>query len=46
MVNTGSFKVKTKDDGWTVVAADGLPSAHFEHTILIQDNIPEILTVC
>jgi methionyl aminopeptidase len=46
MVNTGSFKVKTKDDGWTVVAADGLPSAHFEHTILIRDSVPEILTVC
>jgi len=29
-----------------VITADGSPSAHFEHTILILDNSPEILTVC
>lgn len=45
MVNAGDWRVKTKDDGWTVVTADGLPSAHFEHTILINGNKPEILTV-
>jgi methionyl aminopeptidase len=45
MVNAGDWRVKTKDDGWTVVTADGLPSAHFEHTILVNGNKPEILTV-
>ncbi len=46
MVNMGSYKVKTNSDGWTVLAEDGLPSAHFEHTILISNGSPEILTVC
>lgn len=46
MVNTGSFKVKTGKDGWTVLTQDGLPSAHFEHTVLIANGSPEILTVC
>jgi methionyl aminopeptidase len=46
MVNTGNYKVKTAKDGWTVITEDGLPSAHFEHTILITDGSPEILTVC
>ena len=32
------------DDGWTVVTADGSLSAHFEHTIAVTDNGPEILT--
>lgn len=45
MVNAGDWRVKTEDDGWTVVTADGLPSAHFEHTILVNGNKPEILTV-
>lgn len=45
MVNAGDWRVRTKDDGWTVVTADGLPSAHFEHTILVNGNKPEILTV-
>lgn len=45
MVNAGDWRVKTKDDGWTVVTADGLPSAHFEHTILVNGNKPELLTV-
>lgn len=45
MVNEGSYKVKTNTDGWTVVTADGAPSAHFEHTVLINDGKPEILTV-
>ncbi len=44
MVNLGSWKTKIKEDGWTVVTADGLPSAHFEHTIAITDKGPEILT--
>jgi methionyl aminopeptidase len=46
MVNAGSYEVITSPDGWTVITADGSPSAHFEHTILILDNSPEILTVC
>ncbi len=46
MVNTGSYKVKTANDGWTVLTEDGLPSAHFEHTIHISDDSAEILTVC
>jgi methionyl aminopeptidase len=46
MVNTGTYKVKTAKDGWTVLTQDGLASAHFEHTILISDGSPEILTVC
>jgi len=44
MVNYGSFSVITKEDGWTVVTSDGEPSAHFEHTILITNGKPEILT--
>ena len=46
MVNLGRFDVRTLFDGWTVVSTDGLPSAHFEHTILITDSNPEILSVC
>ncbi len=44
MVNLGAFKTKTLSDGWTVVTADGSPSAHFEHTVLTSDHGPEILT--
>jgi methionyl aminopeptidase len=44
MVNLGRFEVDTDRNGWTVVARDGLPSAHFEHTILVQDGPAEILT--
>ncbi|MFA3782852.1 type I methionyl aminopeptidase [Melioribacteraceae bacterium 4301-Me] len=44
MVNAGSYKVKVASDGWTVYTSDGSPSAHFEHTIAIVDNKPEILT--
>lgn len=46
MVNAGDYRVKSDSDGWTVLTFDGSPSAHFEHTILINDNSPEILTVC
>jgi methionyl aminopeptidase len=46
MVNMGKYGVKTNKDGWTVLTIDGLPSAHFEHTILISNGKPEILTVC
>jgi methionyl aminopeptidase len=44
MVNLGTASVKTLGDGWTVITADGQPSAHFEHTILITKAEPEILT--
>jgi methionyl aminopeptidase len=44
MVNLGTASVRTLDDGWTVITADGQPSAHFEHTILITKGEPEILT--
>ena len=44
MVNQGSAAVKILDDDWTVVTADGKPSAHFEHTVLITDGEPEVLT--
>ena len=44
MINLGSDKVRVLEDGWTVVTADGRPSAHFEHTIAITANGPEILT--
>ena len=46
MVNAGGYEVKTASDGWSVVTADGSPSAHFEHTILVLDSSPEILTIC
>ena len=45
MVNLGTYRVKTLADGWTVVTADGLPSAHFEHTVLTTEKGPEILTL-
>jgi len=44
MVNAGSWKVKTTNDGWTIVTVDGANSAHFEHTILVTKNGAEILT--
>lgn len=44
MINLGTEKVKILPDGWTVVTLDGRPSAHFEHTIAITPDGPEILT--
>ncbi len=44
MVNAGSFEVVTLTDNWTVVTRDGRYSAHFEHTIVITENGPQILT--
>ena len=44
MINLGTHEVKTLHDGWTVVTKDRKPSAHFEHTIVITDGKPEILT--
>ncbi|MFZ5980658.1 MAG: type I methionyl aminopeptidase [Candidatus Zixiibacteriota bacterium] len=45
MVNMGTYNVKTMPDGWTVVTADGMPSAHFEHTVAVTDNGPDILSL-
>ncbi len=45
MVNAGVWQVYCLDDGWTVVTADGLNSAHFEHTVAITDRGPRILTL-
>jgi methionyl aminopeptidase len=44
MVNAGTRSVNILDDGWTVVTADGKPSAHFEHTVLVTEGEPELLT--
>ena len=44
MVNLGQADVEILDDGWTVVTADGQLSAHFEHTVAITDEGPQILT--
>ncbi|MFT4547780.1 MAG: methionyl aminopeptidase [Verrucomicrobiales bacterium] len=44
MVNLGLPGVKVLDDDWTVITKDGKPSAHYEHTVLITDGEPEILT--
>ncbi len=45
MVNLGAYRTRTLADGWTIVSADGSPSAHFEHTVLTTDKGPEILTI-
>ncbi len=44
MINAGKPGVKVLDDGWTAVTIDGKDSAHFEHTVAITANGPEILT--
>ncbi len=45
MLNAGKRSTRLLDDGWTVVTADGSRSAHFEHTVALTDNGPEILTL-
>ena len=45
MVNAGVGGVRILDDGWTVVTGDRKPSAHFEHTVLVTDGEPEVLTM-
>ena len=45
MVNMGGAEIRVLDDKWTVVTADGKPSAHYENTVLITDDSPEILTI-
>lgn len=44
MINVGTEGVRMLDDEWTAVTEDGELSAHFEHTVLITDNEPEVLT--
>jgi methionyl aminopeptidase len=45
MLNAGTAETRTLDDGWAVVTTDGRRSAHFEHTIALTDEGPEVLTV-
>jgi len=45
MINAGGPAVAILQDGWTAVTVDGLPSAHFEHTVAITDQGVEILTM-
>lgn len=44
MVNVGGWRTRVLDDQWTVVTADGKRSAHFEHTVAVTKNGPEVLT--
>lgn len=44
MINQGERHVMTMEDGWTVSTRDGLPSVHYEHTVVVKNGIPEILT--
>jgi len=44
MITNGSWRVRTLEDHWTVVTADGSLSAHFEHTVAVTDHGPEVLT--
>ncbi len=44
MVNLGTGRVKVLKDGWTVVTADRMPSAHFEHSVAVTENGPRILS--
>jgi methionyl aminopeptidase len=45
MVNTGSYHVREIGNDWTFVTNDGLPSAHYENTVVITDDKPEIITL-
>jgi methionyl aminopeptidase len=45
MVNEGTYKVRILDNGWTVVTQDGKLSAHFEHSVAITRNGPDILSM-
>ena len=48
MLHTGTSgsRYRTRKDGWSIVTTDGKRSAHFEHTVAITDDGPEILTAC
>jgi methionyl aminopeptidase len=45
MINAGGYDIRILPDGWTIVTADGSNSAHFEHTVAVTANGPEILTI-
>jgi len=45
MLNEGTEKIITKEDGWTICTEDGKPSAHFEHTVAVTNKGVEILTI-
>ena len=44
MINLGTHKTKHLKDGWTILTADGKPSAHFEHDVAIVKGKPELLS--
>ena len=44
MVNAGTYEVEVQKDGWTVLTADRKPSAHFEHTVVVTDGDPLVLS--
>jgi methionyl aminopeptidase len=44
MINLGTKDVKQLKDGWTIVTADGKPSAHFEHDVAIRKGKPDVLS--
>lgn len=45
MINAGTYEISILDDGWTVKTCDGSLSAHYENTIVVTDDEPEILTL-
>ena len=44
MVNVGTYDVEVLKDGWTVLTADRMPSAHFEHTVVVTEGDPLVLS--
>ncbi|MFI2742299.1 type I methionyl aminopeptidase [Zhouia sp. PK063] len=44
MINMGTQRIKQLRDGWTILTADGMPSAHFEHDVALVDGKPELLS--
>ena len=44
MINMGSEKIRQLPDGWTILTADGLPSAHFEHNVAVVNGKPDVLS--
>ena len=45
MITLGTWRIKIANDGWTCSTADGSPASHYENTIIIQKNSPEVLTL-
>ena len=44
MINRGTHRIKQLKDGWTILTADGAPSAHFEHNVALVNGKPEMLS--